>query len=220
MIRFKFINIFFLLFTQTFLLAQTPKKTIEKHSYGELKELFIKNEQNKKIQLEYAKAYLTKANKDKSSIEKAHGWYLIALLKHGEEAIKFLDSTIYYSKNLKDSKFPAYAYSKKAYELKSKFKYEEAIDNFLIAERIAKKNNLDFYYRVKFSIAILRSEELGEVQEALILYKECFNYYKRMNTSLPKYYYPYQDVIFALADAYKTLNQTDSATYYNQLGYI
>lgn len=199
--------------------AQTQKKNLTELSYLELKELFIKNEQNKSAQLEYANAYLTKARKDNTVIEKARGLYLAALVKDGDEAIKLLDSVIYYSKDLNDSKFPAYAYSKKAYLLKEKFKYKEAIDNFLTAERIAKKNNPDFYYKVKFSIALLRSEELGEVNEALDLYKECFTYYKKKDIHNKQYYYAYQEVIFALADAYKAINQTDSTTYYNKLGY-
>lgn len=203
------------MFLPILLAAQPAKKELTTLSYDRLKELFIKNEPNKNIQLEYANAFLSKAMKDNISIEKAHGFYLLALLKEGDEAIKFLDSSIYYSKNLNDLKFPAYAYSKKAYQLKNKFRYREAIDNFLIAERIAKKNNLDFYYDVKFSIALLRSEELGEVNEALVLYKECFNYYKKKDINKIHY----QDVIFALADAYMSLNQTDSTTYYNKLGY-
>jgi AraC-like DNA-binding protein len=65
----------------------------------------------------------------------------------------------------------------------------------------------------------LRSEELGEVREALQLYRECFNYYKDKDIRSLKYAYSYQDVIFALADAHKSLFQTDSASYYNKLGY-
>lgn len=215
----RIIQISFLLFLSTLIFAQKQKKNLTELSYEELKELFMKNEPNKSLQSQYANAYLTKANKDNIDIEKARGFYLVALVKDGDEAIKLLDSTIYYSKNSNDSKFPAYAYSKKAYQLKNKFKYKEAIDNFLTAERIAKTNNPDFYYKVKFSIAILRSEELGEVNEALALYKECFNYYKKKDKKLPQYYYAYQDAIFALADAYKALNETDSTTYYNKLGY-
>ncbi len=219
MTRFKFVQISFLLFLSTIILAQSPKKDLKQLSYTELKDLFMKNEPNKNIQSPYANAYLAKANRDNIAIEKARGWYLVALLKEGDEAIKLFDSTIYYSKNLNDSKFPAYAYSKKAYQFKNKFKYKEAIDNFVLAERLAKNNNPDFYYKVKFSIAILRSEELGEVNEALTLYKECFNYYKKKDIRNPQYYYAYQDVVFALADAYKALNQSDSTTYYNKLGY-
>ncbi|WP_166922016.1 helix-turn-helix domain-containing protein [Flavobacterium poyangense] len=210
---------FILLFLCASLVAQTSKKNLTELSYLELKELFMNNEQNKKLQLECAKAYLNKANKDGVSIEKARGLYLLGLLKQGNEAIKLFDSVIYYSKDLNDTKFPAFAYHKKAYQLKNQFKYKEAIDNFLIAERIAKSNNPDFYYKVKFAIALLRSEELGEVNEALVLYKECYNYYKKKDISEPQNYYAYQNVVFALADAYKALNQTDSTTYYNKIGY-
>ncbi|KIA98048.1 hypothetical protein OA93_11380 [Flavobacterium sp. KMS] len=219
MTHFKYFIILFLVLFSSFLFAQSKKNNLDGLPFIKLKELFIKNEQNKNAQLEYARAYLAKAEKNNIAIEKARGFYLLALLKDGDEAIKLLDSTIYYSKNLNDSKFPAYAYSKKAYQLKNKFKYKKAIDNFLIAERLAKNNNLDFYYDVKFSIGLLRSEELGEVHEALDLYKECFNYYKKKDIKNRQYYYAYQDVIFALADAYITLNQTDSTTYYNKLGY-
>jgi hypothetical protein len=55
--------------------------------------------------------------------------------------------------------------------------------------------------------------------EALALYKECFNYYKDKETRSSKYSFSYQLTTFALADAYKALHQTDSASYYNQLGY-
>lgn len=219
MTRSEFRQTLLLLFFCTTLLAQTPKKNLIKLSYTELKELYMNNEQDKKLQLDCANAYLSKANKDGVAIEKARGLYLLGLLKQGNEAIKLFDSVIYLSKNLNDDKFPAYAYYKKGYQFKNKFQYKEAIDNFLIAERIAKSNNIDFFYKVKFSIALLRSEELGEINEALVGYKECFNYYKKKDISLPINYYPYQNAVFALADAYKALNQTDSTTYYNKIGY-
>lgn len=215
----KFQKIWFLLLLPVFLVAQSTKKDLTKMSYKELKELFKNEEKDEDKQLIYARTYLNKANKENISIEKARGWYLLSLLCNGDKAIRYLDSTIHYSKNLNHAKFPAYAYSRKAYQLKYQSKYKEAIDNFLIAESIAKKNNTDFYYDVKYSIAVLRSEELGEVNEALKLYKECFNYYRGKDVKDLKYSDAYQDVLFGLADAYKSLNQSDSATYYNRLGY-
>ena len=201
------------------LLGQVPKKDFPRLPYDELKKLYFDNEKSRTMQFKYAKAYLDKANKEDISIEKARGNYLFSLLNEGDKAILYLDEAIRFSKNTDDLKLPAYAYSEKAYALKKQFKYREAIDNFLLAEKRAQKNNIDFYYNVKFSIAALRSEELGEVVEALDLYKECFNYYKDKKIRSSQYYYSYQLVIFALADAYKALNQSDSATYYNQLGY-
>jgi AraC-like DNA-binding protein len=209
----------FLFLLPFILLGQVPKKDLTRLPYDELKKLYFDNEKSRAIQFKYAKAYLDKAIKEDISIEKARGNYLFSLLYEGDKAIGYLDDALRFSKNTNDLKLPAYAYLEKAYALKKQFKYKEAIDNFLLAEKRAQKNNIDFYYNVKFSIAALRSEELGEVVEALDLYKECFNYYKNKKIRSPQYYYSYQNVIFALADAYKTLNQSDSATYYNQLGY-
>jgi hypothetical protein len=52
-----------------------------------------------------------------------------------------------------------------------------------------------------------------------LTYIKCFNYYKDKETRSSKYSFSYQLTTFALADAYKALHQTDSASYYNQLGY-
>jgi len=144
MIFYKFRKALFLLLFPIFLLAQPLKKNLINLSYEELKESFKNNEQDKNKQLLYANAYLAKANRENNPNEKARGWYLLSLLCKGDKAIRYLDSTIHYSKNMNNVKFPAYAYSSKAYELKYQSKYKEAIDNFLIAESIAKKMILIF----------------------------------------------------------------------------
>ncbi|MBE8724574.1 helix-turn-helix domain-containing protein [Flavobacterium hungaricum] len=217
--HFKFFRQVVLILFSCFLSAQAHKIETGEMSFEKLKALYNNNWKNERAQLIYANAYLAKANKENIPLEKARGWYLLSLLSNGEKAIRYLDSTIHYSKDLNDIKYPAYAFSRKAYELIYQSKYKEAIDNFLLAERTAKKNNIDFYYDVKYSIAVLRSEQLGEVNEALKLYRECFNYYKEKDVRSSKYSYAYQDVLFGLADAYKTLKQLDSATYFNKLGY-
>lgn len=209
----------FLFLLPIILSAQVKKTDLTRLPYDELKGLFIKNDKNQKKQLEYVTAFLAKAKNDNSPIYKARGFYLLSLLYKGDKAIHYLDYSISFSKNTNDLKFPAYAYSRKAYELKSQSRYREAIDNFILAENSARINNVDFYFDAKFSIALLRSEELGEVEEALVLYNECFNYYKDKEVRSPVYSFAYHDVIFALADAHKALKQSDSSTHYNKLGY-
>ncbi|MDQ6527691.1 helix-turn-helix domain-containing protein [Flavobacterium sp. LHD-85] len=200
--------------------AQAAKRDLTKLPYQQLKNLFWENEKNTPKQFPYASAYLTKAKKENNPVEKARGCFLLSLLSESNKALRYLDSAIVYTKNLNDPKFPAYAYSGKGFVYKKQFKYKEAIDNFLIAENIAKKNNLDLYYDTKFSIAVLRSEELGEVKEALNLYKECLMYYTDKKVRSSQYSFSYQTLLFGLADAYKALNINDSATYYNKLGYF
>jgi AraC-like DNA-binding protein len=210
----------FLLLFSVFLSAQPKKNSLTQLSFVELKELYWKNENKTPQQLPYAKAYLKKAINENESVERARGYFLLSLLSESDKALVYLDSAIFFTKDLKDIKFPAYAYSAKGHVYKKQFKYKEAIDNFLIAENIAKQNNQDLYYEIKFTIAALRSEELGEVDEALVLFKECFEHYNNKDVRSPVYSYPYQLVLFGLADAYKALNVSDSATYYNKKGYI
>lgn len=213
------INIVLLVLFPFFLWSQTSYSISKNDSYGDIKKLFYAHEKNKGKQLVYANAYLQKAKKEGNAIEKARGWYLIASKYNGIRAIQYLDSAIVVSKNRNDPKYPAYAYSEKAIQLRNLFRFREALDNFILAEKESQINNIFFYYYAKFSIAILRSEELGEVKEALILFKECFNYYKQKDVRDPEYARVYQLVIFALADAHKALLQSDSATYYNKLGF-
>jgi AraC-like DNA-binding protein len=60
---------------------------------------------------------------------------------------------------------------------------------------------------------------LGEVTEALKMYKECYKYYKNKNYRDEKYSVQFQNTLFAIADSYKGLKQIDSATFYNKYGY-
>jgi AraC-like DNA-binding protein len=202
-----------------FLWSQTSKPIQKSDSYEDLKQAFIKNQGNDEKQLYYANEYLKRARASNSRINISRGYYMLAHMYEGAKAIQLLDYSIAYAKNTNDTKFPALSYSKKGYELKKQCRFAEALDNFFIAERIAKKNNLDFYFNIKHSIGMLRSEELGQVEEALVLYRECFNYYKGKDVRSPNYAIEYHNVLFALADAHKSLNNLDSTTFYNKLGY-
>ncbi len=221
MTRFRHLYILLLfILSPTLLFCQSAKENLEGLSFENLKENFFNNEKNRVKQLSYANAYLIKAKQENIPVEKARGYILLSMLHEDNKALVYIDSSITLSKNLNDPNYPAYAYSQKGFFYKKQHDYKKAIDNFLIAENIAKKNNPDLYYDTKFSIAVLRSEELGEVKEALNLYKNCLDYYSDKNVRDPKYSYSYQLLLFGLADAYKTLNISDSATYYNKLGYF
>ncbi|OUD35898.1 AraC family transcriptional regulator [Flavobacterium sp. FPG59] len=215
----QFLKIVFLVLFPFFLWSQTSKTSNKCAVYEDLKNAFIKNQGNDEKQLYYANEYLKRARASNSRINISRGYYMLAHMYEGAKAMQLLDNSIAYAKNTNDTKFPALSYSKKGYELKKQFRFAEALDNFFIAERIAKKNNLDFYFNIKHSIGMLRSEELGQVEEALVLYRECFNYYKGKDVRSPNYAIEYHNVLFALADAHKSLNNLDSTSFYNKLGY-
>ncbi|KAF2506898.1 helix-turn-helix transcriptional regulator [Flavobacterium zhairuonense] len=214
-------TLFFILISLT-LFSQSRTKNLSSLSYDKLHDLYFANPKNETLQLECAKAYLAKANNENISIRKAKANYQFALLyyeKDSKKAIQYLDSVIKYSLDTNDKYFPASAYCEKAELLKKQFKFKEAMANYNLAEKVTIKTNTDFYYNVLSFIATTKSEDLGEYDEALTLYKSCFNFYKTKNVRLPQYASYYQDIIFGMADCYKSLKNTDSTTYYNKLGY-
>jgi AraC-like DNA-binding protein len=192
------------------MVAQTPKKDLSQLSFDSIRNLFYAT----------TNAYLTKAKRDKTKIRIAKGYFLLAKSVQNERALFYLDTVIEYSKNLKDIDFPAIAYCEKGYILLQLHKSKESIDNYIIAEKLASKNNLDYFYYIRFNIAIEKSEELGQIKEAMILYKDCLQYYNTKEFRNKEYCTSYQNVLFALADGFKALNQNDSATYYNKKGYL
>ncbi|MCD9576284.1 helix-turn-helix domain-containing protein [Flavobacterium soyae] len=222
MISYKLLRTVILLFIPLLLNAQTKEKDFTKLSYDELHDLYFDNVGNPKKQILYTKAYMTKAVRENNNIRKARANYQIALLYYKTDvnkAIMYLDSVIKYSQNTGDRSFPVAAYCEKADFLKMQYKFKEAMANYNEAEKIALKTNTDYYYVVREYIGITKSEDLGDYNEALEIYKECYKYYKSIDVRNSRYSRRYQGILFGLADCHKSLYNTDSTTYYNKIGY-
>lgn len=218
--RYLLQNFIFLIFFTTNLKAQEIKKSFESLSYDELKEVFFKNEGQIQIQKKYAKAFLNKAKKENNTPKIARGYYYYSLLYNDTRKIVYFDSII---NNVKyptsEKNFPFVAYLEKGYFLADKYRYNEAINCYLELEKLAISKNLNYYYKAKFAIGILKSEKMGEVKESLPLFKECYSFYKSQKNN-PELTFDYEASIFALADIYKSIKKIDSSTYYNKLGYF
>nr|WP_294922610.1 helix-turn-helix domain-containing protein [uncultured Flavobacterium sp.] len=222
MILFKYQKTLIVLLSPILLMAQKTTKDLTKLSYDKLHDLYFDNVGNPKKQIVYTNAYMTKATRENNNIRKAKANYQIALFYYKSDknkAIQYLDSVIKYSKGTNDKFFPTAAYCEKADFLKSQFKFKEAMANYNLAEKNALQTNTDYYYVVRQYIGITKSEDLGEYNEALEIYKECYNYYKTKDFRTGKCAEDYQSIIFGLADCHKSLQHIDSTTYYNKLGY-
>jgi tetratricopeptide (TPR) repeat protein len=211
---------FLFLFSVSISLCQ-EKNNLKKLDYNEIRDLGLDKTKTFQQRLGYCKKYLLKGKKEKNSFRIARGYYLFACNHfdiNNELAIQYLDSTILASIKKPDTLFPAVAYREKAGFLVEKSDFKAAVENYKLAEYFALKNNTDYYYLVRDDIAIVKSENLGEVREALEIYKECYNYYKKQGVTKKKYVEKYANIIFGLADAYKSLHQLDSCSYYNKIG--
>jgi AraC-like DNA-binding protein len=210
---------FFSLFSFSFLSAQVNEKDLRKMSYDELKELFFNEKTSISEQKKIAGEFVKKAKKENDQSKLARGYYYNSLIHEGENKIIYFDSIINYTKTPKiDKNFPIAAYFEKGIFLESLFKFDEAINCYLQAEKIAKDRNIDYYYLCKHAIGVLKSEKMGEVEEALPLFKENFSFFKKKENEVDYSFY-YENSLFAMADAYKSLKKIDSSTYYNVLGY-
>lgn len=213
---------FFSLFAISFLSAQVNEKDLKKMSYDELKVFFFNERTSVFEQKKIAGEFVKKAKKENDESKLARGYYFYSLAENEMNvSIKYLDSITQMMKpNSEDLSFPILAYYQKGVLYGKMFNYELAIKNFLIVEEISHEfNNLEYYYDSKYAIGKLKSENLGEVRDGLSLFKECLNYYKKQDFSKGYFADAYQRTIFALADSYKSLNELDSASYYNNLGY-
>ncbi|WP_130734340.1 helix-turn-helix domain-containing protein [Flavobacterium sp. J27] len=199
--------------------AQSDEKDLKNMNYDELKKAFFENDGNISFQKKYANEIIKRAKKENNQSKLARGYYYYSLINNGKLKIAYFDSIIHNTNTpINDKNFPIVAYYEKAMFLENLFRYDEAIDNYLKAEKIALERNTDYCYHCKFAIGILKSEKMGEVEEALPLFKE-FNAFfdKKKNDST--FSYDYENSLFALADAYKSLKELDSSSYYNNLGY-
>ena len=208
---------FFALFLPFFGFGQVKAKI----NLEEIRRKFVK-ENNIVKRKELAKLFLNEAKTSKRPILIAQGFYLhsqIYFETNPTKSIVYYDSIIKCTVDTKDAYFPAVAFCEKARLLIDQNKYSEGLKNYSLAEFYSKKNNIDYYYNVRIDIGIIKSENLGEIRESLKLYKECYSFYKTKNINEHKYSEYYLCALFGIADDYKALNQIDSCSYYNKLGF-
>ncbi|CAM3935148.1 MULTISPECIES: AraC family transcriptional regulator [Flavobacterium] len=212
--------IFLFVFLSFLTTAQTSKNELNSKTYKELLTAFAEAENNFDLQKKYADAYLLKARKEKKDLRIAKGYYMMSNIHNFYDAIKYLDSVTIYAEKESNDKFPMVAYYERARKLDALRDFKLAIENYIKAENWAKKNNdLDYIFRARLAIAIIKSEDIGEIEEALELYKQCYSFYKKNKEKEVRYFNSYVSTIFAIADAHRALHQLDSASYYNRLGY-
>ncbi len=145
-------------------------------------EMLTEKMYRKNISFEHLKTdvehYLIKVKKAQRKLLIGRAYYILGLkAPDATTRIHYLDSTIFYTKDLKKiGDFPMLAYIAKGSVLFSQRDYQEALDNYIIAESKAKLHENDAYkYDIKYNIASLK-RILGNYTEAETLFKECIAY--------------------------------------------
>lgn len=148
---------------QTSLLAQKTQNyyvadSLKNYSFEELFNKQYSNENNNEI---YIRAYLNKAKNKKDTLKIAHGYSQkasIELYKDSiQNALKYLDSIISFTKNKKYKDYPGYGYLWKGFILLNSGKYDDALENLLLAQKFAnKRKNIKQLLSIKQNIGTLK----------------------------------------------------------------
>lgn len=221
----SFVNIvliILLLFFHVVYVSQdvTIKNKLINSSYEDLTKEFVKYYPDSTLAVRYAEAYFKKAKIDNDYKKIAEGYYLRIILDNTNH-IRFdlYDSLIKVSEASENYDYLTISYYDKGVYYQNKFKYADALENYVIASANNNGDNKrEMSFRINHNVGILKSR-INDDHEALRVFKESFEQALEDNY-IEKRKEAYFDVMFYLSDSYRKLNYLDSARTYTRLGLI
>lgn len=175
-------------------------------SFNELRKNINRNDIVKS--LVYVKAFLERAKREKDTLRQLKAYKGLLKFYDKKNSVFYADKVLELTKREIFLEHRSLAYYIKGVYLYNKSKYIDALDCFLNAKKITKKDISD----IELSIGLIKSI-LGSYEEASSSFKSVLKYYKKVN-----YNSGLLVTYFALGDAYRFLGKIDSSLYYNQLG--
>ncbi|QBO59559.1 helix-turn-helix domain-containing protein [Chryseobacterium salivictor] len=167
----------------------------------------------------YANAILRKGKMMKNSNLIYEGYYKLAHVKGlaSENGHPFADSLLQMTKNFISNEYPAKAHIIKGTLLYYDFKYSDALDYFISAQKLAKDKNKDQFFYVKKLIGILKTAT-GENEEALPLFIEYYQYEKNKINNNNGNTKNYIGSIFSLSNSYSKNENYNKSKFYSSIG--
>jgi len=220
-IREWLVIILFSIFLFPSLSAQQIPDSLLRKTYKELRKGVSKYlDKNTIVSLQYAKTYLSKARKEKDTLQIARGYYYKVINNKDIEAkLHLYDTIIEISKNLKGENYPTYAYYDKGVIYRRELQFDVALDHFLKALKVNEvSGNEHIELLINLNIAQLKLR-VDKNEEALQIFKDSWVYvnengYKERGFDKNTYY----NVLFELANAYRKIGDLDSSRTYIKLG--
>ncbi len=207
----------------TLKIAQTNdsiQKALAGKSYTELTEKYNqKRHIDTSIARHIAHSYLRKAKNDQDTIELANGYYMFLRLSwdHSPTALKYCDTIINLTKDVKDQYYPARGYIGKGLVFLDQKQYSKALEYYLVALEYAESNqNIDHIIACKHNIAELKNT-LGKNREALGTFQKNLEIIRTKDT-INQFLDYYIITYFNLGDSYNRLSVLDSAKFYFEKG--
>jgi AraC-like DNA-binding protein len=217
-----------LFFSIIFLIALTPvhsqnhkfyiPDSLKNKSYKDLNlniDVFNSNPVLAKI---YANAYLSKAKNEKDTIKIANGYSQLASLagkkSNYKATLNYCDSIITLTKNSMGFVYPSYGYMVKGIINYSLGNYKTSLKNYLLAQKIAaKNNNIQQLYYIQSGIGELKML-WGNYNEAKSIAKKKIKLLYNNKDKFENYKFLHFSNILSLTNTYCLTKQPDSAKLY------
>ncbi len=173
---------------------------------------------NNKAEL-YANVILSKGKKEKNNDLIYDGYYKLAHNKglKLENGHPYADTLLQITRNVNTKDYPAKAHIIKGILFNYDYRYNEALDEYVQAKKLAGKKNIEQFFYVKKLVGILKSAT-GEDKEALPLFLEYYQYEKGKMGTRDRDVKNYIGSVFSVANGYNKNKQYINALPYIDLG--
>lgn len=169
----------------------------------------------------YTEAYLNKAKNENDTVRISNGYSQFASISSKismDLVMIYGDSIIFLTKNINHIDYPGFGYLLKGIGQFNLGNYEKALENYLIANKYAiKNNNTEQQFHINNSIGSLKNL-WGNYGEALEIFKSQL---KLLQQNKMEFKYPqtfYSEVIFSLTNSYLLNKKLDTALIYAKKG--
>jgi len=166
-----------------------------------------------------AQTFISKARKENDSTKIARGYTYLAFVSKPYKALKYLDTSIVYSKNSVHKEFPTIGYLYKSRYLFNKEEYEKSLKNGILAYQYAiKKNNVEQQLTALHQINAI-NELWGDYKKVLetefLAYNLLFE-----NPEIEHFSENFLYSLEGLGKSYARLKKPDSALLYFKKGIV
>ena len=194
--------------------------TIQNLTLKELEVLFWRGKNKDSIyKQKLAETYISKAKNVGDPVKIADGYQMFMYMYKGQfdTYLKYADSIIAVTKDLKSHYYPATGYIFKGGVLRDMERYNEALESLLKAKQLAEDNHFEIQVIDAEDIIAELKTILGKEAEALEIYKKHYAIVSKKD-DIKKNEQNYISAVYLLGDSYNRNKKYDSARFYINIG--
>ncbi len=213
MINIKYLPFFIFLFCSIQFSSGQDKgvDSLRTFSLEELKQAYLEIRPKSKLKASYLDKHIEIAKRKNDTIHLAYAYMYKSYISEFKEAIRYSDTILNITKNIKQGDFPAEGHISKGYHYYINGNDDKSLSSFLKAYDIAlERNNIRQQLYLNRAIAGIHNN-LGSYSDALRMWKTQMSLLKKQPNFKEKYQYDYLDILDGLSKSYLRGRILDSA---------